>query len=58
MRTGYHRVCGTASPDGDGAVKMAPDCHLDRGARGGGILPVLTARGRRTMIGAAVARVI
>jgi len=31
MRTGYHRVCGMASPDGDGAVEMASDCYLVRG---------------------------
>jgi len=31
MRTGYHRVCGMASPDGDGAVETASDCHLVRG---------------------------
>ena len=31
MRTGYHRVCGGASPDGDGAVEMASSCHLVRG---------------------------
>jgi len=31
MRTGYHRVCGMVSPDGDGAVEMASDCYLVRG---------------------------